>query len=278
MNRLLFGIVLAMTALAVCSADACNRCGIFGRGCHFNNHHVAHVQQVAYVPPAANQQTTFNFVNSFPTPYLLSGQQGSSVYGYSLASAPYQLDANLFMDRAARFTELALQSSDDANKAFAANTAQAMALNDSADRRTKNTLLALSAIQANGDPNSNQKPLSFQATVTNGRLSIRQIEGGQTGSALTGSGPRGPTASSLGALSLCAKCHDGSGKNGTPATFSLDGNSTISQVVFDASIAQMKAGKMPPPDKMPPLKPDEAVDITAALCSLKDHIKPELGF
>jgi len=266
MNRLLFGIVLAMTAFAVCSADACNRCGIFGRGCHFNNHHVAHVQQVAYVPPAANQQTTFNFVNSFPTPYLLSGQQGSSVYGYSLASAPYQLDANLFMDRAARFTELALQSSDDANKAFAANTANAMALNDSADRRTKNTLLALSAIQANGDPNSNQKPLSFQATVTNGRLSIRQIDGGQAGSALTGSGPRGPTGFALG---LCSKCHDGSGAGGTPPALVLDGRQPITPGQFDACVAKIKSGEMPPPSKSQPLSPAEAVDITAALCSLK---------
>lgn len=265
MNRLITVTAFLITAFAVSiTAEACNRCGIFGRGCHFAHQQVSCVQ--AAPAAATNASTNFVFNNTFPTPYLLSGQQGSSVYGYSLASAPYHLDANLFMDRAARFTELALQNSDDANKAFAANTAQAMALNDSADRRTKNTLLALSAIQANSDPNQTQKPLSFQATVTNGRLSIRQIEGGQSGSALTGSGPRGPTGFALG---LCSKCHDGSGKNGTPQGFSLDGSQTITQGQYDASIAKIKSGEMPPPSKSQPLTPVEAVDITAALCGLK---------
>ncbi len=246
------------------SANACNRCGLFGNRCSFNSHHV--VQQVAYQAPAAQASSTnFVFNNTFPTPYLLSGQQGQSVYGYSLASAPYTLDANLFMDRASRFTELALQSSDDANKAFAANTASAMALNDSADRRTKNTLLALSAIQSNGDPNPNAKALSFQATVgSNGRLSIKQIE---ATTVTGGTRPAGIPPSF--ALGLCSKCHDGSGAGGAPPALVLDGSKQLLPAQFDACVAKMAAGEMPPPAKMPPLSPAEAVNITAALCSLK---------
>lgn len=266
-------MILTIVALfgPILTAEACDRCGVFGRRCHFSQQQV--VQQVAYTPPAANQQTTFNFVNSFPTPYLLSGQQGSSVYGYSLAAAPYTLDANLFMDRAARFTELALQSSDDANKAFAANTAQAMALNDSADRRTKNTLLALSAIQANSDPATTQKPLSFQATVTNGRLSIRQIDPQQP-NPLGGTPGAGVPPGS--ALAACAKCHDGSGKNRTPQGFSLDGSQQITAEQYAKCIDLMSKGEMPPGNR--PLSPAEAIAVTDALCGLKQRPAVEPGF
>lgn len=252
----LMALALILVLSLAADASACHRCGIFGRGCHFNSNHVA--QQVAYTPPAA-ASTNFVFNNTFPTPYLL-GQQGNSVYGYSLASAPYQLDANLFMDRAARFTELALQSSDDANRAFAANTASAMALNDSADRRTKNTLLALSAIQANSATNGSPQTLSFQATVTNGRLSIKRLDD-------PGAPPQQFSASAV-TSSVCASCHDGKGGPGKgPVDLVLDGSAAITEEQYHKSLLAVIGGKMPPAPR-PSLSDPEKAAVAAQLCKL----------
>jgi mono/diheme cytochrome c family protein len=234
------------------SAIACGRCGIFGRGCRY---------ATKYVSPVVVQQEpsvqNFIFSNSFPVPYLAPA--GNSVYGYSLAASAYNVDPSLYMDRAARFTELALDNGKAAVEGFNANALALTSASDAADRRQKNTVLALAAIEANRDstPAASQ---SFRATIQGGKLSIERIEpappAGQA-SALSTPAPAG--------MQSCAKCHDGKGEHGEPKGIVLDGSVPLDAVAYRKSAAAVKAGKMPPQADW---SDEQKLDAVSALADL----------
>lgn len=277
MNRYMFLAIAAIFG-PLLTAEACDRCGLFGNKCRFQSHHV--VQQVAaYTPPAVNQTQNFVFQNSFPVPSLT--QQGSSVYGYSLAAAPYTFDSAAYLDRAARFQELALETAQQGINGFNANAQAATALADSVDRRTKNAMVALAAINANQQQPSaasanNVQTFTMRATVRNGQLTIENGPPAEAPSTQPVTAvPGGVQAFGANVLTACARCHDGNGTGGTPTTFRLDGTQEITPELHDRSLALIKSGKMPPPGKSQPLSESQRIDLGAALGSLKKRIIPE---
>lgn len=253
------GAAWAMLILAASAAtsNACDRCGIFGRGCRFQSHHV--VQQVAYTPPAVSQSQNFVFNNTFPTGLLT--QQGSSVYGYSLAATPYTFDSTAYLDRAARFQELALETAQQGINGFNANAQAATALADAVDRRTKNAMVAIAAINANQQQPSasaanNVQTFTMRATVRDGVLSIENQPPGQT-QPTTGNSP--PAAfQALGAGSwnavsaLCGKCHDGTGQHHEPKTSDFSGlRVPLDDKLTELAIDKVTSGEMPPKPARP---------------------------
>lgn len=227
-------IALGLVALFATEADACGRCGLFGRHCRF--HHVAHEQYIA--PVVVQQQPdvqNFVFNNTFPVPFLAG--QGSSVYGYSLAASAYTFDPNLFLDRSARLTELALQTAKAGNDGASAAVQGVLAANDAADRRAKNTVLALAAMEANGQ-GAAQVPQSFRVSIVGGRLSIERIEPDAPGNA---------DAPAPFAAFSCAACHDGQGgANRPPADSIIDGKTPLAEDRYRRAVKRVADGSMPP--------------------------------
>lgn len=232
-------ITLGLVAILAADASACGRCGLFGNRCRF--HHVAHVQHVA--PVVVQEQPdvqNFVFNNVFPVPFLAA--QGSSVYGYSLAASAYTFDPNLFLDRSARLAELALQTAQAGNDGANAVAQGVLAANEAADRRAKNTVLALAAMEANGQ-GAAQAPQSFRVSIVNGKLSIETID----------AKPAGPTAGDPAeavppfAAFSCAACHDGKGgANRPPADSIIDGKTPLSEDRYRRAVKRVADGSMPP--------------------------------
>lgn len=270
MSRLLL-LVGLLIGLFATDAEACQRCGLFGNRCRFQSYYYPTYQPVTY----AAQPTTQNFVfnNSYPVAALLG--QGNTVYGYSLAAQPYTLDPAQVLDRAGRLAELAFTSGQKAVDDFNDTAGNALALSAEANRQQQNTLLAMTAIQANSQAQPTQS-LSFRATVTNGKLSLERIEAAPS-AAVTAPCPDGncpPPAPKDGTLSLsagnligqyCGTCHDGTGQKDTPRGFVLDGQTRLVNGQFQAAAKAVMAGKMPPKSQ---LSEDDRLAIVAELAKL----------
>lgn len=261
MNRLLLALVALLSLVAVDSAESCQRCGIFGRGCRFA-HQV--VQQVVAVAEPTPSVQNFVFNNQFPVAGIATAlglPAGNTVYGYSLAASAYTLDPAQVLDRSARLTELAINGGRSALGDHNATVQGALALAADADRRANNTVVALSAITANQQTTGqSQSPVAFKVTVANGRISTEAIDAGGNAQAFGSPAcdcqkpasdvpPKPPGAFSAfgaGSLTACAGCHDGSGKKKTPIGFRLDGSEAITREQFDVCESKVKAGEMPP--------------------------------
>jgi hypothetical protein len=271
MTRLLIPLLLGL--LFAADASACNRCGLFGNKCRYSYaqkyyYPVSYAAPVVYTPPSNVQNFVFN--NSYPVAAF-----GNSVYGYSLAAQAYSVDAGQVLDRAGRLAELAFTSGTRAIGDFNDAAGSALALSAEASRQQQNTLLALSAIQANQQPAASQS-LSFKASVQNGKLSIQRIEAdhfAEPGKMVQAppvqapvvQAPVGGTLRPLqdphgelpppapGALSLqfnglatCASCHDGTGKKDTPPGLIIDGQTALTEEQYRAAVRMVVSGKMPP--------------------------------
>jgi hypothetical protein len=167
------------------------------------------------------------------------------------------------LDRSSRLAELAFTSGQKAIDDFNETAGNALALSADASRRSQNTLLALSAIQANEQPATS---LSFRATVTNGKLNLERIEATPSSQLeyanpdCPNCPPKGtPEVGGDGRLSLtmpahlsvtavCGRCHDGTGKNDTPKGVTIDDQSIKSATGEQLLLWADKAwsGEMPP--------------------------------
>lgn len=248
-----------LAALVVSDAQACHRCGIFGRGCRFASH-VNHV--AAYTPPASVQ--TFNFVNSFPTPYL-AAPSGQSVYGYSLASQSYSVDPAQVLDRSGRLAELSLELATRGNDGYNSTAQSALAVADAADRRQANALVALSAIGASGQSQvagggDTSTSSSYSIRVENGRLTR------------TDGDTPGPVASD--GVQTCARCHDGSGRNNVPRGVVLNGTVAMSLADYERSVHAIIEEKMPPGVKLTPRQKTAAISGLAPLLEVQGSPMP----
>jgi hypothetical protein len=237
---MLAGLLFLSSAIP---ADACHRCGIFGRGCRFATTSYTHA---AYQAPS--QTLVFNNVTP-PPPYLLA-QQGTTAYGQivpsvGLSAQSYNaFDPAAWMHEAAQFQRLALETAQRGNDGFNAAGATAMAVTDSLNRRQSNTLVTLAAIQANnqsalattqGGGAAGGTVQTMRITTTNGRLSIEQ------GDPLTGEF----RSQALGLA--CARCHDGQpGPGKPPPSLIYDGQTPINKEQLELAVEAIMSGKMPP--------------------------------
>lgn len=259
------GIRLAAFLLAVLclanSSEACNRCGLFGNRCRFAAQ-TYYYQPTHYVQPVTYAQPAQNFIfnNSYPTPLL---SQGNSVYGYSLAAQAYTLDPAQVLDRSSRLAELAFTSGQKAIDNFNDAAGNALALSAETSRQQQNTLLALSAIQANSGQPAAAPSLSFRATVRDGRVQLETIEAApqsqpakspaecedckpKDDGRLSLTLERNPPITVTSIATGCGRCHDGTGKSDTPKGLVLDGRSPLSEDDYKAAAAAVLAGRMPP--------------------------------
>ncbi len=244
MNRSLFTSIVAaamfllLLLLTTPDASGCNRCGLFGRRCHFAQaHHVPHVVHhaapVYHAPPANIQNFIFN--SQYPGPYYPAG--GNSLFGYSLAAQAHYVDPAQVLDRAARFTELALQQSSMATGDYKALGAQALALNDQFNQRqtaAQIASVAIAALQSSSTPSPHASVL--KVTVNSAGDTKAEWTTPENG------------AAALGVTMNCANCHNKAAGQ-VPGDFFFDGK-TISVADFDWASEAIWSGKMPKGQKL----------------------------
>lgn len=217
------GFALAMLAVFSQTAAA----GIFGRrSCGSSCGH--YVAPAVYSPPSTN----IIFNNLYPSTFPL---QGSSLYGVQAAASTYGDSPSLFMDRSARFTEMALELAKAGTEGFTETGRLALELNDAQDRRRHNAQVAALAMEANRG-NTVQ---SLQIKIQDGQMSIVQPEAPLPP-------PEPFTLMQFANGSACATCHTG---DKAPKGVVLDGT-----VRFDLAKAMeaVIAGKMPPKSSLTP--------------------------
>lgn len=246
MNKYLFASVLAVFAVLFFVADssACNRCGVFGRRCHFAApvHHAPVVHA-----PAVAEVSNFIFNNSYPGPLLPAA--GASLYGYHSPAGPQGFSLNaqglyvdpaMVLDRAARFTELSLSQGTAATDQFKQLGSQALALNDQLNQRASTNAIAAVAISAMQSGNATAP----QAAA----LKVSVNSAGETKAEWIT-----PDAGikALGGIDIslsCAKCHN-KPIDSAPHGFVFDGKA-MTREEFDWASEAVWSGKMPPNSKL----------------------------
>jgi hypothetical protein len=131
---------------------------------------------------------------------------------------------------------------------FNANGQLALQLNDAADRRQKNAVLALAAMENSGVQTSQQV---YAIEVRNGQMRFIQPGEGQPPD-LQLQAPQEPVT----ALT-CAKCHSGAE---APKGIVLDGSAAFD---LQKAMTAVISGKMPPKSN---LTPAEKAAVVAELC------------
>lgn len=286
-------------------ADACHRCGIFGRGCRFS-----YIQQPYYYQPQQYQTPSTVVINNAASPAALL-PQSNAVYGMSLAAQPLNVDSSLVLDRSARVSELAIQLANTGINGYNTGAQYALAVADAQDRRQKNYMLAMTAMTPTPQP----APQSFTIQFQNGQPTIVQpqpqnyqqptqgqysppqnyaqppvqpqkAENQRPTQAPTGQlsplqnpndppppAPTGPIALTL--TNLCFRCHDGAGGEGRgPVGLVINDGTPMSDPLYHKTVAKIMAGAMPPRDSLQGVELQTAQKAQLVSQASRLHILP----
>lgn len=216
MTRILALLLVLVTAV---SADACHRCGRFGRGCRYHHPVIVAAPVVAAQPYVAPASQTNIVINGSIPPYLLA-PQANSVYGghtYQAQAQAYAPNNAAYMDAAARFTDRAFTLAETGQSGFKESLDLKMAYDDAYTMRLTNAQMFYAALTANQAAPSPQK---FRATVEGGKLSFEKADANGEFTAVG--------QNSL-LMQRCANCHS---KGGAKGGLAVDGT----QPVLDRSV------------------------------------------
>lgn len=126
----------AATFLPAGDAEACGRCGLFGRACRFASHaqvvEVPVVQEV--VAPYQQPSQAIVVQNNYPPAngaLPIIAQPGNTVYGLQAAFQPYRLDPDAVLRQAAELTKAAQNLADQGLKGYSNTASLALTLSAS---------------------------------------------------------------------------------------------------------------------------------------------------
>lgn len=178
-------VALLVVVSFASSAEACNRCGLFGRKCRNQAVYYSPIykQQAAYYP-----QHILNIANVYP--------QGSSVYSAGSAAQLYAVNPELAITSATRVADGAIQSLQAAIKLGESNIGQVAEV-AKIQAATEHLRLAMSAGQ---QQSSN---LTLRITQGAGGIQVQQVQ--DPGSDQPPPRDDQPSTSML--SQKCAKCH-----------------------------------------------------------------------
>lgn len=166
----LIGIVAFAAAafLPAGNAEACGRCGLFGRACRFASHNVAQVVEVPVVQEvvAPYQQPSQAIVvqNNYPPAngaLPLIAQPGNTVYGLQAAFQPYRLDPDAVLRQAAELTKAAQNLADQGLKGYSNTASLALTLSAS-----QPAIQSAAQLQVGGQYGGQQAQLSSPLAIS----------------------------------------------------------------------------------------------------------------
>lgn len=266
-----FAVAFLLALVVADSADACTRCGLFGRRCRFA-HQVA-VPVVVATPviveevPVVQQPQTLVIQNNYNAPNgaaaALIAQPGNTVYGLQQAAAPYHLDPQDVLRQAAALTKGAQELAQQGLQGYQQTASLALTLN-----ATQPALAA--AIQA---PQQFTAPQSSSQTITlkQGGDGRWQLDVGQPGAIGASTKPQAveapqarPNASQSLVAKHCASCHGLD--NPTPkARLNFDSGHRLDCETAMSGVKSVLSGKMP---KGVRLSPEDRERLVAELVEL----------
>ena len=264
---------LFLVSLAVAdSADACTRCGLFGRRCRFA-HQVAVpvivetpviVQDVAAVaaPSTLVIQNNYNAPNGAAA---LIAQPGNTVYGLQQAAQPYSLDPQDVLRQAAALTKGAQELAQQGLSGYQQTASLALTLN-----ATQPALAA--AIQAPQQFTAPSQPTSQSITLKQGTDGRWQLDVGQPSQVGANAKPQNietpspirPNAGQSLVAKHCASCH-GLDNPAPKARLNFDAGHRLDCETAMSGVRSVLSGKMP---KGKQLSPDEKERLVAELVEL----------
>lgn len=217
-------VVFVCEMLASNQLMACNRCGIFGRGCRFAHAPVVHHAPAAIVKAPDSIQ---NFVfNNIAPPGDLS-PRGDTVYGVARALEYNSPNSALYLDNARRALEFAGETT------ISARTIDSLTLDAAqVDARGRAVEAAFRALAPDGAAVT--RSTTTRVTIRNGLPVIDEQPDPQ------------PVARGLGGQISCLKCHavDGSAAE----KFVIDDTFDLNQ--FTRARAAIDSGDMPPKSRL----------------------------
>lgn len=243
--------VFAVACLVAADAWACSRCGIFGRGCRFQSHHVEHVQAVVAAPIV--QPPSIAIVNNYPpangAAATLIAPQGGSVYGLASAVQAYQLDPAAVLRQAAELTKGAQQLAQQGLTGYGQTAALALTLQASQP--------AIAAAITQPQP---QPPQSLRIELRDGKWQV--VHEPQATAPATNPASPEPGGTSDGAPPVppvpargyaavtrhCGQCHGG--QLATPKGGLYLGGENRDCKIDLRAVAAVMSGRMPPGSKL----------------------------
>ena len=248
-------VLLAIGAALLCAdtADACGRCGLFGRRCRFVSHKF-HAQKAVVV--AQQPQTVILQSNNYAQPL---GQLGNTGYGYTQgAYNPYQyIDRQAALNSLARMSENLVKGGVQAAAEFRAALDSAGGADAAVAAIHARGHATTAALSAAGGANAFRSPTQT-ITVEIDATGQARILGAdkQTPLPAPGSNQQQPGGTviqppqqqvqQLG-MSVCLQCHSGAAEKG--GGLSLEDLSDSTKIL--RALDQVKQDRMPPKAAFP---------------------------
>lgn len=257
MNRIIVAIVVSMCGLVASDAEACNRCGLFGRACRLQSHHQ---QAVAVaVPVAAPEVLVVN--NVYPPANggaALLAQQGGTVYGLQAAALQYRVDPAETLRQAAELARGAQRLAETGLSGYQTSASLALQLQASTDDTLAKGVAASAVLSAAGlNPQAQQlnSPQSLRITRGfDGRWNVEQLDQGQVAAQLElrAESRQGTQRQVSGSLidQHCAKCHGRDKASPDGGLYVFPGQPIPRESLLEA-IRLVDSGKMPKGQELP---------------------------
>lgn len=262
-------ITISLLVLGSSTAEACQRCGIFGLRCRYAQPVV--VKQQAYVAPVKQyvapvaypvqaqyvaapvyQPQPLYITNVYNNPNGVAGllaQQGSSVYGYSQAAQAYMVNPSEFLRQSAELSKAAMATaslgitsynqSGQTQLALQASIAEPLAKGQAASQ-------VLNAAGLSGSSQSQTKSFSLRITQSHdGNWHLEQPEAARAEVQANEHVPPPPPVPTSVISQKCAKCH-GVDLSEPKGALYFDSGHKLEASTITKAIRQVRDGKMPP--------------------------------
>lgn len=270
---------VASLLLAVFAADAeaCQRCGLFGRLCRFQSvaHHVAVAPAVAYQTPPV-----FVVQNNYPQPNGAAGllaQQGATVYGYQAAASAYLVNPAEVLRQAAELSKAATATASLGLTGYSSTAQTALALQAGIVEPMVRGHAAAQVLEAAGlARQSAAAPQSFALRVTRtpaGQWAVESVEPAEAAAAagvapLEAVPPAPPAPTQSNGVSIlatkCAQCH-GLSLAQPKAGLYFDAGHTVDCATVLKAIRAVKTDTMPKGGTLTPQEKGQILDELLAL-------------
>lgn len=256
-----FGMFLS---LLLSDAEACQRCGLFGRRCQFAQvQQVHHVQQVAFAAPyvaAAASPEVLVVNNQYASPNgaaAFLAPQGNTVYGLQAAAQAYTLDLSAVLRQAAELTKGAQQLAGQGLSGYNQTASVALQLNAGTNDTIARGIAASSILQSAGlsAASSQNQTQALRIYSENGQWKVDQGE--QVAAQITAKIQQqtaDATAAVSGGQSLiaqhCGKCH-GLQMSEPKAGLFFDAGHQLGCKPSLAAVRAVMSGAMPKGQQLP---------------------------
>ena len=253
-------------------AEACGRCGLFGRACKFAAHHVP----VAVVTPVVAAAPEVFVVNNVYPPAnggaALLAQQGGTVYGLQAAALQYRVDPAETLRQAAELARGAQKLAETGLNGYQTSASLALQLQANADDTLAKGVAASAVLSAAGLNPAQQQTAPQSLRITrgaDGKWGVEQLGPGEVAAQLEvrASGkPLQQQASGSLVDRHCGRCH-GAEETQPDGGLYVYAGAALSESQRNKAVQAVVSGEMPRGQQ---LASDVRLDVIRELLTLTD--------